>query len=161
MTTFWFQFLEGLRIAFRAIVAHRLRAILTTLGIVIGIVAVTAMFTVINGLERGLDNSMAMLGNDVLYVDKFKWGSSPEEFRKFQSRPNLQENIAEAIGDRSRFVTAAAPVLQTGRSVSYRDRSLSGVFIQASTADFARVRDIDLTAGRFYSETDNRVARNV
>ena len=41
---------------------------LTALGVIIGIVAVTLMGTAINGISSGFDKSMAVLGDDVLYV---------------------------------------------------------------------------------------------
>ena len=45
----WLDIREGLRIAFRAIRANKMRSVLTTLGIVIGIVSVTLMATAIEG----------------------------------------------------------------------------------------------------------------
>ena len=88
MRNFLYDFWEGLRIALRALHVHKLRSALTTIGIVIGIVTVTAMFTVINGLERGFERSMTMLGTNVLYVDKMPWFiTSAKEFMKYRNRP--------------------------------------------------------------------------
>ena len=70
---------EGLAIAWDAIRANKLRSVLTTLGIIIGIVTVTLMGTVIDGLHRAFMNSMAMLGADTLYVSRAGWFvESPE-----------------------------------------------------------------------------------
>jgi len=60
------EMLESLRIAGDALRANKLRAGLTTLGIVIGIVTVTLMGTAIQGLKRGFTQSVRMLGTDVL-----------------------------------------------------------------------------------------------
>ena len=46
---------------------------LTTLGIIIGIVAVTTMSTAIVGLEKAFISSISSFGSDVLYIDKFEW----------------------------------------------------------------------------------------
>ena len=59
------------------------------LGIVIGIVTVTAMFTIITGLEREFENSLAMLGTNVLYVEKTSWFAPPTEQRKQWRRPRI------------------------------------------------------------------------
>ena len=159
--SFFLEIIEGLRIAFRALRLHKMRALLTTLGIIIGIVSVTAMVTTINGIERGFDRSLSMLGQNVLYVQRLPWFIGPSDWWKYRTRPPMKENLADAIKKQSRYTLAVAPVVQTGRSIRYRDRTLSGVFIQGSTAEYSRISDIDLTEGRFYNELDNRTARNV
>ncbi len=161
MFRFFYEIWEGLRIALRAIHAHKMRSFLTMLGIVIGIVTVTAMFTVINGLERGFERSMAMLGTNVLYVDKTPWFATPQDWMKFRNRPDIKADLADAIREQARYVEAVAPLVRTGRPVRYRDRALYGVFIQGSTPDITRIEDIDLTEGRWYNDFENRTARNV
>src|SRR5882672_8682115 len=64
---------EGLNISFAAIRANKMRAALTTLGIVIGIVTVTLMGTAIEGLNRSFMQSVSSLGADVLYVSRQNW----------------------------------------------------------------------------------------
>src|ERR1041384_6737629 len=53
---------EGMLISFRAIRANKMRSVLTTLGIVIGIVSVTMMATAIEGVTRSFEKSGAALG---------------------------------------------------------------------------------------------------
>ena len=64
---------EGLAISWSAIRANKMRSVLTTLGIVIGIVTVTLMGTAIEGLNRSFMNSISSIGADVLYVDRISW----------------------------------------------------------------------------------------
>ncbi len=71
MKNFVLDLKEGILISFRAIRVNKLRSILTTLGIIIGIVAVTTMSTAIVGLREAFIESISVLGNDVLYIDKF------------------------------------------------------------------------------------------
>ena len=99
------EFLEGWRIATRAIWTNKLRALLTTLGIIIGIVSVTAMFTVINGIERGFDRSIEMLGVGVLNVDRFPQTMTGDWWR-YINRPPIQEDLAEVIESKSSPITA-------------------------------------------------------
>ena len=49
------------------------RSTLTALGVIIGIIAVTLMGTAVNGISLGFDKSMAVLGDDVLYVTQWPW----------------------------------------------------------------------------------------
>ncbi len=131
------------------------------LGIVIGIVTVTAMITVINGLENVMDSSLALLGSNAVYVQKTDWFTEPRERERQWSRPDLREDLADYIRERSRYAVAIAPLVQTSRSIRYRDRSLSGVFLQGSTPELISVDDTELSEGRWYNDIDNLVARNV
>ena len=61
---------EGFGISWDAIRANKMRSVLTTLGIVIGIVTVTLMGAAIEGLNRAFLESMSALGADVFYVER-------------------------------------------------------------------------------------------
>src|ERR1039457_5487533 len=78
---------EGLSISWAAIRANKMRSVLTTLGIIIGIVMVTLMGTAIAGLNQSFLNTISFIGADVLYVQIFDWGPhSHEEWYKMQKR---------------------------------------------------------------------------
>ena len=64
---------EGTRISWEAIRGNLLRSVLTTLGIVIGIVTVTLMATAMEGLNGAFRDAISFLGTDVLYVDTREW----------------------------------------------------------------------------------------
>lgn len=152
---------EGLRIAGVAIRNNKLRSILTTLGIIIGIVMVTSMFTVINGIEKAFDNSVAMLGNDVLRVQRFPWGGQPGDWWKYINRPNIKPELASTIKERSQYAQHAAPVAFYVSNVKYRGNSLNNIFTQGSTPDFSEVNQVKLQSGRFFTPEENVSARNV
>ena len=61
---------ESLKMALYQIRANKIRSFLTALGVIIGIVAITMMGTAINGIDLGFEKSLAMLGYDVIYVQK-------------------------------------------------------------------------------------------
>src|SRR3970282_2333550 len=90
------QVKEGLLIAFAAIRANKMRSVLTTLGIVIGIVSVTLMGTAIEGLNRAFNKSIAMVGADVLYVQKWPWGGGGNWW-EMRNRKGLLIRHARAI----------------------------------------------------------------
>jgi putative ABC transport system permease protein len=157
----WFDLVEGIRIAFVAVWASKLRALLTTLGIIIGIVSVTAMFTTINGIERGFDRSMSMLGTNTLVVERTP-DSFANDWWKYRNRPQITEDIAYAIEERRpRHIAAVAPVAYAGRDVQYEGERLGGVFIRASTPSLADISNLTLTEGRFFTDADQRSARAV
>ena len=58
-------FFESFRIALTSILSNKSRSILTALGIIIGVLSVTLMGTLISGLDKWFDKSMAFLGKDI------------------------------------------------------------------------------------------------
>ena len=162
MRAVYFEVWEAIMTAVRAISVHKMRSILTTLGIIIGITSVTSMATVINGIEQQFDKSMSELGTDVLYVEKWPWVGGPgTKWWEFRNRPEIKADLADFIDERSRYTTAAVPVVSTSRPVSFEGNTIVPVNIEASTAAYAQVHTVDIEAGRFYSDLDNRTARNV
>lgn len=154
----WF---EAVRMALLALRANKLRSLLTTLGIVIGIVSVTAMFTTINGIEQGFDRSLAMLGQNVLHVERWPWNQEGGEWWEFINRPRIQEDLAEDIRARSRLAAAVAPVANAGQQAEYQDRVINDVRLQGSDPTITDIQEIELAGGRYYTELDAQVARNV
>ena len=104
MQRFYNEFIESCRIALTQIQANKLRSGLTALGVIIGIVAVTLMGTAIRGIDKGFQNSLAMLGEDVLYVQKWPWGRV-EDWWNYNNRPNL----VPADADKLNRIIAATP----------------------------------------------------
>ena len=99
MTTlarFYYEFTESIRIAWAQIRANKMRSVLTALGVIIGIVAVTLMGTAIRGIDTGFNDSLAMLGDDVLYVQKWPWGPT-EDWWNYVNRPPIQAADAERL----------------------------------------------------------------
>ena len=86
--------IESLKIAWNAIVANKARGALTTLGIIIGIVAVTTTMTAFNGMQSSFRQAAGAIGADVVYVSRMPW-IIMGDFFDFRNRPNL--NLAEAL----------------------------------------------------------------
>ena len=91
-----FEFVESCKIAYAQIAANRTRSFLTALGVIIGIVAVTLMGTAIGGINTGFNQSMALLGDDILYVSKVPWTSDQDDWR-FRNRRDIQSDYAERL----------------------------------------------------------------
>ena len=84
------ELVEGMLIAGGAIRANKMRSVLATLGIVIGIVTVTLMGTAITGLNRAFLGSISTLGADVMHVSKYSWFmNSYAEWLKAQNRQEI------------------------------------------------------------------------
>ena len=80
---------ELLRVALRAIRAHKLRSFLTLLGIIIGVTTIVAVVGVISGLDTYVKEKVIVLAPDVYIVTKFGIIRSREEFLQALKRPNI------------------------------------------------------------------------
>ena len=92
------EFQEGARIGWEAIRANKLRSILTTVGIVIGIVTVSLMATALEELDRAFHEAISFLGTDVLYIDQREWFiDSDRRWEQAGKRPKITLAQARAL----------------------------------------------------------------
>ena len=147
---------EGLAISWSAIRANKMRSVLTTLGIVIGIVTVTLMGTAIEGLNLAFLKAISSVGADVLYVQREDWSGSDseEEWRKIQKRPRLTIEQAGRLERDLTMASAVAPVAFDQRLIKYEKRSANGVQIVGATDQLLQTGGISIAEGRFLSAAD-------
>lgn len=153
---------EGVRLSLYAIWSNKMRSALTTSGIVIGIVMVTTMVTVIDGINRSFESSMQMLGQDVVFVQKWPWGFGGEyRWWDYVNRREMDVTYASEISARSTWASAVSAEASRRGSVTYRDETAEEVQIDGVTASYIRTSAIEISDGRFFTEEENHAARNV
>src|SRR5205814_2709765 len=121
------------RIAYAQMRSNMTRSILTALGVVIGIVAVTLMGTAIGGIQVGFDKSMSVLGDDVLYVTQWPW-KPVDDWWNYRDRKKIKNEYAEMI---NRMISAtpnsnlivAVPTSNFMRSIKYGGNQGNNVFV--------------------------------
>lgn len=156
------EFAEGLRISFAALMANKMRASLTTVGIVIGIVTVTLMSAAIEGINRAFKQSISLLGSDVLYVQRFNWFmDSYEDWIKVSRRREINWQQFEAVQKNMTLAKAIAPVSGTDRPVRYRNRQSNRVPIIGSTEQFIITSGLSISEGRFMTASESDGGRPV
>lgn len=160
MRRFVFEIVEGVRIAGQAIWANKLRSVLTTLGIVIGIASVTGMATVINGIEASFQQSLSSFGSNVLYVQVWPEGRT-SQWWKYINRPEIDPALADAIDRRSRYAEVTMSRVDEDYPVNRGGRSLEDVEVNGVGAVYPRIQSVELEQGRFFSRDEARSARSV
>lgn len=152
---FFTELREGLAISWSAIRANKLRSVLTTLGIVIGIVTVTLMGTAIEGLNSSFMNSISSIGTDVLYVDRFGWLiQSREEWLNAMKNPGIKLEEVDALEHQMKMAMAIAPVASDDIPVKYQKRAASSVPVIGTTEQFQITSGLTLKEGRFLSAAE-------
>jgi len=144
---------EGGKIAVRALRANRLRTLLTTVGIGIGVCTLLAIVGIIQGLNSSFAQQLASLGGNSMYVTKFPW-IMRGDFFKYRNRRELTPPLAEQLRELS-DVAAVAPMTFKTDEVKFSNVALANVRIQGTTADFPAVAGWEVTAGRFLSGPEN------
>jgi putative ABC transport system permease protein len=153
---------EGLGISWSAIRANKMRSILTTLGIVIGIVTVTLMGAAITGLDRAFLRNISSIGADVFYVERFDWfAGSHEDWMKMQKRPRITLVQANALNDLLSMAKAVAPVADSEETVRYKKRTSSSVHVIGTTDVYALTSSVGMSEGRFISPGESSGGRPV
>jgi putative ABC transport system permease protein len=153
---------EGFKIAWSSLWANKMRAFLTTFGIVIGIVSVTTMATLIDGVNRGFESSLNMLGQNVVFVQKWPWSFGPNyNWWDYINRREMQVSYADQIQEMTGSVEAAAAVMFTSDTVRFEAETAERVDIIGASPAYVITSSVEIKNGRFYTEEDNRAARNV
>jgi putative ABC transport system permease protein len=153
---------EGFGISWAAIRANKLRSILTTLGIVIGIVTVTLMGTAIEGLNKSFMSSISSLGADVFFVDRNEWFNRSEaDWRTMQRRRPLKLDDATQLASQLTLAAAVAPVAETGASVQFQRRNSGRVQVVGTTDQYLPTSGVGISAGYFFSAAEAAGGRPV
>ena len=154
-------FWENFRISLGSIFANKTRSILTALGIVIGVLSVTLMGTLISGLDRTFEKSMAGFRSDVLLVSRMEWFSGDTDWWEMRNRPRIEEDYGKKLLARSQFVEAVAPVSERGGSIIRDDRRIDSRFFGTTTSYLATNASTEIEQGRFFTDGENRSGARV
>ncbi len=158
---------ETVRMALDTLRANKLRSGLTILGIVIGVMTVIIISSVVNGLNSNVSGLVESLGTNVIWVFRFPViGVRPTT--EMLTRKQLTFDDAMAMKDLP-HVVAVSPSLQwrdnSGRpgtvGVKYASKKIEGSVLEGDTASVKDVYDLDLKAGRFFTDGDVERAANV
>jgi putative ABC transport system permease protein len=153
---------EGIRIALHSLWANKLRSTLTLLGVVIGVAAVIAVVTFVNGINGYVATRIFNLGADVFIVAKISPViTSIDQFLEGQKRKNLALDDYQAVLEGCASCKhAGASVTNIGK-VRFGDQSSSDTMIRGMTPSMAPILDMDIVAGRMVNNIDMRNASRV
>ena len=155
--------LEAIRIALQSLWANKLRSALTLLGVVIGVAAVIAVVTFVNGINGYVAEKIFNLGADVFIISKVTPViTNIDQFLEGQKRKDLTLEDYEAVLEACRHCTmVGASITNTSGHVKYGEQSLSDSWVRGMTPSMAPIFDLDLTSGRMLNRNDQNNRSNV
>jgi len=149
-------FTETFWIALQSIRSNLFRAVLTMLGIVIGVAAVITMVALGTGAQRAIDEQMAALGGDILSIgagNRFSHGIARDEV-------TLTTDDALALTRESNYLDGVVPEINSRFQVKYGNRNIN-ISVLGTTPNYAEVHGFELAAGRMFTRADDSARRRV
>ena len=156
-------FHELLRVALRAIRAHKLRSFLTLLGIIIGVTTIVAVVGIISGLNRYVQEKVIVLAPDMYIVTRFGIIRSREEFIQAVKRPvfTYEEYQRLNSGVLSHAAMVATRSFKT-LPVSHGDKRLADTFVVGATANFAQILNLSTEdGGHLFTDAEDQAGQAV
>lgn len=149
---------ELVRFALGAIIAHPMRSVLTSLGVVIGVAAVVMMTSIGMGAQQRVTSAIAGLGSNLIIVTpNFQRGPVSQAAGGGVS---LRDGDATAIAKQVENVEAVAPLVR-GQAQLAADGANWNTQIQGVTPDYLIARDLTIASGRMFDENEARQGRKV
>jgi putative ABC transport system permease protein len=147
---------EAIRIALQSLWANKLRSVLSTLAIVIGVAAVIAVVTFVAGIDGYVAGKIFNLGADVFIMSKFSpVETNVEHLLEAEKRKNLNMEDYQAVLEACRHCDYVGAALRNNSGhVKYSEQSISDTTVQGITPSMAPIYDTDLSAGRMLTEAD-------
>ncbi len=159
LTAIW----EAFRVATASLRANKMRTALTLIGVVVGVAAVIAVVTIIQGLDQTVAQTFSSQGSTVFTISKNpQIIKSREDFIKFNRRKDVTHEDADAI---QRLCTAcwrvgiAANAIET---VKHNDQTAENVRIRGvEPITMFDIDGVNINVGRIWTESEGAVGRDI
>jgi len=144
---------EAIGMGFQGIRAYKLRAFLTILGVVMGIMTVTGMSSIVAGLNASMARQIASLGSSTIFIRPQGPGENIDN-DEWRRRKGLTMDEVAAIAERP-AVRAVSPFQwMLAETVKYGTERARDTQVICTTEAFEEVHDSYVEKGRFLSHTD-------
>jgi putative ABC transport system permease protein len=148
---------ESFQFALHALSVNVLRTILSLLGISIGIFTIVSVFAAVDSLEKNVRNSVASLGSDVVYVQKWPWGGGGGDYPwwKYYQRPEPTYKELEPLKKRANTVDYLAFAFGLQKTVKYRKNSVENATILPVSHEYQSIWGFDIAQGRYFTALES------
>ncbi|MBI4859544.1 MAG: ABC transporter permease [Candidatus Riflebacteria bacterium] len=145
---------EAVRLAIDSIWSHKLRSFLTLLGIVISVLALIAVVSIIQGVNRYVAVRVTNLGPGVYVLNKFGLVTNLKEWLKAQKRKNIWMEDYLVLKESLRLAKRVGAGILQFDAVKAGNQRLEEVLIRGVTANMLQIRKEQVQTGRYISPHD-------
>jgi putative ABC transport system permease protein len=148
------------RISLKALVSNKFRALLTMLGIIIGVAAVIAMLAIGQGSKQSIQDEISKMGSNMIMVqpgaDMFSGGARMSA----TANQSLILGDYEAIKTQSNYLSGISPMVNANGQSIYGANNWP-VGMQGVNQDYLSIRKYGVASGRMFTEREITTAAKV
>ncbi len=153
---------EGIRIAWDALTANKLRTLLTLLGNIVGIMSVIAVVSLLGGVDTYMRREVAEEGSAVFTIQRVNFFEAITDFDRFlealRHNPRLTQDDVEDLRERLHLASHVSGELSTSDRVSVREKRIESITVSGRDAEYPYVEALPLFAGRHLSSVEDRTS---
>jgi len=154
------KLIKGTRIALKTLFSHKLRTVLATLGIVVGVCSVIVMVAIGDGAQNQVLSKIQAMGTDLVIVTAGQVKIIAGRQRQTGNVTTLTLRDANTISEESQYIKAAAPVQAKKMLVKYESLS-TNTSITGTTEAVMPIRNLSVQKGRFFTDDEDRTLQRV
>ena len=153
--------MEALWFALSSLWSHKMRSVLTTLGIIIGVQTVISIVAVVQGLNQSFERQLNSWGSNVLYVSRWSWFSDePRQFRR--NRKPMEPTYANELLSSCPGLSAVSVEADDMFNIrSDEGKTLDAVQVQGVWAASQEISNMTPALGRMFTDLENEHHQNV
>ena len=150
------QLIEAFKMSVSAIVAHKMRSLLTMLGIIIGITSVVSVVALGNGSQQKILENIKGIGTNTMTI----FNGTGFGDRRAEQMQNLTVNDANALSNQS-YVQSVTPNSTSSGTLIYGNQTFSSTSLKGVSEQSFDVEGLTLKLGNTFTQEDIRNNQSV
>ncbi len=155
----WLAFLNATSLALQTIRAHKMRALLTILGVVMGTGTIIGVAAILTGFDSTMEAALSSFGPNSIIVFKWPAGVHGPPTPEQRARKNITYQNTVSLRERCDACDAVSPMLFVNRNLieaRYKGNDTVGINFMGVEESYAQEGQADMHEGRFITDADNR-----
>jgi len=162
---------ENLRMGLDTLWQHKLRSLLTILGVVIGTMTVIVIAAFVSGIDARVSKEIESFGTNSIYIYRFDPGFNFNPTQEERMRKPLSYEDNEAIGSECPAIVYSAAFMSpvdffggpfTQRvNVRYHDIEMTNAAVQGASPSYFKMGVTNIAEGRYFTDDENERHANV
>jgi putative ABC transport system permease protein len=146
------NFSNLIKIAIKSLTRNKTRAVLTMLGIVIGIAAVITMVSIGQSASQNTREQFSSMGTNMIMIMPSRQHRGGVDMGNSSSKA-LDNKDLQALQDGTRYVASISPMVSASAQMVYGAKNHSGS-IQGVSADYLNIRKYEIDRGLMFTDQD-------
>ena len=147
---------EAFRLALASLSSHKLRSVLTLLGLIIAVTSLILVMTLVQGANTYVQDKIANLGTNVFEISKMPLVlTNFDEFMKALRHKDITREDWQAVTAGCALCRMVGAVASTTGRVWSPAKSLPDVTIRGESPEMATISTLDIVAGRYFTPSED------